>query len=206
MAGAYREALAARSRWTRSSPKRRPACRPPPDNRPNPRPSALGLLDRTSRYRDPGNGYLAQPPNNSTTWRECRRADSAVQPAADRSPRQVWSPRYQRFAQELCLFVQASLACASSPGAAWTKPRPRSLAAGLATDLVRRRHDLVLENAFLRQVVIVLSRAARRPMSTRWDRGLLILLASRPRTSASAPMIVRHEPLLRWHRQGFQHF
>jgi len=28
----------------------------------------------------------------------------------------------------------------------WTKPHPRSLATRLATDLVRRRHDLLLEH------------------------------------------------------------
>jgi len=28
----------------------------------------------------------------------------------------------------------------------WTTPRPRSLATGLATDLVRRRHDLLLRS------------------------------------------------------------
>jgi len=89
---------------------------------------------------------------------------------------------------------------------AWTKPRPPSLATGLATDLVRRRHELLLENAVLRQQVIVLSRAGKRPAFTPWDRRLLVLLASRLRTWASALLIVQPETVLRWHRQGFRLF
>jgi hypothetical protein len=79
---------------------------------------------------------------------------------------------------------------------AWTTPRPHSLATGLATDLVRRRSDLLLENALLRQQVIALSRTAKRPTFTRWDRGLLVLLASRLRTWASALLIVQPATVL----------
>jgi putative transposase len=86
----------------------------------------------------------------------------------------------------------------------WTRPRPVAVAAGLATDLTRSRRDLLLENALLRQQVIVLSRTAKRPTFTRWDRGLLVLLASRLRTWASALLIVQPETVLRWHRQGFR--
>jgi transposase InsO family protein len=88
----------------------------------------------------------------------------------------------------------------------WTKPRPPSLATRLATDLVRSRRDLLLENAFLRQQVIVLSRTDKRPAFTPWDRGLLVLLASRLRTWAIALLIVQPETVLRWHRQGFRLF
>src|ERR671932_1424128 len=86
----------------------------------------------------------------------------------------------------------------------WTKPRPIALAAGLATDLTRSRTDLLLENALLRQQVIVLSRTAKRPRFTRWDRGLLVLLASRLRTWAAVLLIIQPETVLRWHRQGFR--
>jgi putative transposase len=85
----------------------------------------------------------------------------------------------------------------------WMTPRQPSLATGLATDLVRRRTDLLLENAFLRQQVIVLSRATKRPAFTPWDRGLLILLASRLCTWASALLAVQPATLLRWHREGY---
>ena len=88
----------------------------------------------------------------------------------------------------------------------WTPPRPRSLATGLATDGVRSRQELLLENAFLRQQPVVLSRTARRPKLTPSDRGLAVLLASRLRTRASALLIVQPETMLRWHRQGFRRF
>jgi hypothetical protein len=40
----------------------------------------------------------------------------------------------------------------------WVKPANQPLVLGTLTDLTRRRSELVLENAFLRQQVIVLSR------------------------------------------------
>jgi len=107
--------------------------------------------------------------------------------------------RLRRFARRCVATVRARVG-------AWTTPRPRSLATGLATDLVRRRRDLLLENAFLRQQVIVLSRTAKRPALTPWDRRLLVLLASHLRTWASALLIVQPETVLRWHRQGFRLF
>ena len=91
--------------------------------------------------------------------------------------------RLRRFASRCIAAVRAQVS-------AWTRPRPCSLATGLATDVVRRRRDLLLENALLRQQVIVLSRTAMRPTFTRWDRGLLVLLASRLRTWASTLLIV----------------
>ncbi len=107
--------------------------------------------------------------------------------------------RLRRFARRCIATVRARVS-------AWTTPRPPSLATGLATDLVRRRRDLLLENAFLRQQVIVLSRTAKRPPFTSWDRGLLVLLASRLCTWAGALLIVQPETVLRWHRQGFRLF
>src|ERR687886_2322650 len=86
----------------------------------------------------------------------------------------------------------------------WTQPRPVALAAGLAADLTRSRGDLLLENALLRQQVLILNRSVKRPRLTPLDRGLLVLLASRLRTWASALLIVQPETVLRWHRQGFR--
>jgi len=88
----------------------------------------------------------------------------------------------------------------------WTKPRPPALATGLAADVVRSRCDLLLENALLRQQVLVLSRAAKQPTFTPWDRRLLVLLASRLRTWAGALLIIQPATVLRWHRQGFRLF
>src|SRR5919199_5559955 len=106
----------------------------------------------------------------------------------------------------LCQRVQRGVDALRTRVSRWTKPRPLTLAAGLATDLVRPRRELLLENAFLRQQVIVLSRAAKRPAFAPWDRGLLVLLASHLRTLASALLIVQPETVLRWHRMGFRLF
>ncbi len=62
---------------------------------------------------------------------------------------------------------------------ALTKPATPSLAGGLVTDLLRSKQELVLENALLRQQLIVLNRSVKRPTLTATDRGLLVLLASR---------------------------
>ncbi len=45
-----------------------------------------------------------------------------------------------------------------------TKPAPLAVAAGMATDVARSRHELVLENALLRQQVLILHRRAKRPL------------------------------------------
>ena len=84
----------------------------------------------------------------------------------------------------------------------WTKPLP--LAAGLAVDVARSRHELLLENALLRQQLLVLGRTAKRPSFTPLERGLVVLLVSRLRTWASALLIVQPQTVLRWHRQGFR--
>jgi len=84
----------------------------------------------------------------------------------------------------------------------WTTPCPPAV--GLTTDAVRSRRDPLLENALLRQQVLILNRSGKRPALTPLDRGLLLLLASRLRSWASALLIVRPETVLRWHRQGFR--
>ena len=89
---------------------------------------------------------------------------------------------------------------------AWTKPATDSLIGGTAADLVKSKPELVVENAFLRQQVIVLNRQVARPQLTAKDRGLLVLLASRVQEWKNALLIVKPETLLRWHRQGFKLF
>ncbi len=100
--------------------------------------------------------------------------------------------------------VQRGVDALRTRASRWTEPRPVALAAGLAADLTRSRGDLLLENALLRQQLIVLRRTVKRPTLTPLDRGLLVLLASRLRTWASALLIIRPETVLRWHRQGFR--
>jgi putative transposase len=79
-----------------------------------------------------------------------------------------------------------------------------SLVLGAATDLVRSKTELVAENALLRQQLIVLSRSTKRPRISRFDRALLVLLASRGRVRRQALVIVQPATLLRWHRAGFR--
>ena len=89
---------------------------------------------------------------------------------------------------------------------AWTKPDTTSLLLGTLTDLARSKSELVAENAFLRQQLIVLRRQVKRPACTEMDRMLLVLLARMVRTWKQALLIVQPETLLRWHRQGFKLF
>ena len=65
-------------------------------------------------------------------------------------------PRLRRAARRLVAAVHKRLSC-------WTKPAPLAVAAGMATDVARSRHELVLENALLRQQVLILHRHAKRP-------------------------------------------
>ncbi len=99
-----------------------------------------------------------------------------------------------------------ALSAARARVSQWMKPATPTLAGGLGADLVRSRRELVLENALLRQQLIVLQRAAKRPALKGTDRGLLVLLASRLHTWASALVIIQPDTVLRWHRQSFRLF
>ena len=96
---------------------------------------------------------------------------------------------------QLRRFASRCVAAVRAQASAWTRPCP--LAAGLAAGTVRSCRELLLENTLLRQQVIILRRTAKRPTFTRWDRGLLVLLASRLRTWASALLIVQPETVPR---------
>jgi putative transposase len=87
---------------------------------------------------------------------------------------------------------------------AWTKPDTTTLMLGALTDLARSKSELVAENAFLRQQLIILQRQVKRPAWTKTDRMLLVLLARIVRSWKQALVIVQPETLLRWHRQGFK--
>ena len=84
------------------------------------------------------------------------------------------------------------------------KPSTDSAFAGLLIDVARSRMDLIAENAFLRQQVLVLSRSGKRPLPTPRGRVLLVLLASKVRAWQQALLIVQPENLLRWHRDLFR--
>ena len=79
---------------------------------------------------------------------------------------------------------------------AWTRPDTSSLLLGTLNDLARSRSELVAENAFLRQQLIVLRRQVKRPVCNKTDRMLLVLLARIVRTCKQALFIVQPETRL----------
>ena len=86
----------------------------------------------------------------------------------------------------------------------WTKPGSQSLALNAVSDLTRSKSELVLENALLRQQLIVLQRHVKCPSLTWRDRALFVLLASKLPSWDTALMIVQPDTLLRWHRDLFR--
>ncbi len=90
-------------------------------------------------------------------------------------------------------------------GYLWARPAAAH-AAGIGTDLLRSRAQLLAENALLRHQVIVLRRGVKRPAVTATDRTLLVLFAGRVRDWRRALLIVQPDTLLRWHRAGFRAF
>ena len=61
----------------------------------------------------------------------------------------------------------------------WTKPDNQSLALSAVLDLTRPKSEVILENALLRQQLIVLQRHAKRPTLTWRDRALFVFIASK---------------------------
>ena len=88
----------------------------------------------------------------------------------------------------------------------WPRPASVTHVAGTGADLLRSRTQLLAENAFLRQQLIVLRRGVTRPVVPRTDRALLVLLAGRVRAWRQALLIIRPDTLLRWHRAGLRAF
>jgi putative transposase len=86
----------------------------------------------------------------------------------------------------------------------WITPYPRALIVGALTDLVRTKQALMLENALLRQQLIVMSRQRKRPKLTWRDRALFVVLASRLETWKTTLLLVKPETVLRWHRDLFR--
>jgi len=86
----------------------------------------------------------------------------------------------------------------------WTRPDNDSLVVSIALDLARSKSELVLENALLRQQLIVLQQQGKRPSLTWWDRALFVLLASKLPSWRTALLIVQPDTLLRWHRDLFR--
>ena len=86
------------------------------------------------------------------------------------------------------------------------KPRSTSLLLGTITDLAKGKSELLVENALLRQQLIILHRHVKRPACKKTDRFLLLLLARMMRTWKQALLIVQPETVLRWHRELYRLF
>ena len=86
----------------------------------------------------------------------------------------------------------------------WTKPATSVLIIGLFSDLTRSHRDLVVENALLRQQLIVLKRQIKRPQLTNRDSVGLVFLSHFTRFWKQASHIVQPDTLLRWHRELFR--
>ena len=86
----------------------------------------------------------------------------------------------------------------------WSRPTAGTAVLDTVNDLLRPKAELVLENARLRQQVIILQRNVKRPKVTNTDRRLLVLLANRLRAWRSALLLVKPETLLQWHRDLFK--
>ena len=85
-----------------------------------------------------------------------------------------------------------------------TRPTTTIIAIGSLSDLKRSRRDLIIENAMLRQQLIVLNRQVKRPKLTQADRLRLVLLAKFTGFWQQALHIVQPDTLLRWHRDLFR--
>ena len=84
----------------------------------------------------------------------------------------------------------------------WVKPNNPSLFADAALDLTRSKTELILENAFLRQQLIVLNRQVKRPALKPHKLVLLVRLTSRLRSWKQALIIGQPDTLLRWRGCG----
>ena len=87
-----------------------------------------------------------------------------------------------------------------------SKPTTKAIVIGSLSDLERRRRDLIIENAMLRQQLLVLRRQVKRPKLTQGDRLRLVLLARLTKLWQQALHIVQPDTLLRWHRDLFRFY
>jgi putative transposase len=88
----------------------------------------------------------------------------------------------------------------------WSQPPTFSLVSGITSDLVRRRTDLLIENAILRQQLIILNRQMKCPLVTKQDRVWMFWLARCTRFWKQAVLVVQPETVLRWHRDLFRFY
>ncbi len=88
----------------------------------------------------------------------------------------------------------------------WAKPASSVLIIGILSDLTRSHAEMVVENALLRQQLIILKRQIKRPQLTKTDRFRLVIFSHLTVFWKQALHIVQPDTLLRWHRELFQLF
>jgi len=86
----------------------------------------------------------------------------------------------------------------------WSKPGNQTMLGGAITDILRNKQALILENALLRQQLIVLNRQVKRPQFSGRDRVLIVMLSSRLANWKQALLIIKPDTVLRWHRDLFR--
>jgi transposase InsO family protein len=80
------------------------------------------------------------------------------------------------------------------------------LISGFLSDLPRSRTDPLVENALLRQQLIVLKRQVKRPALTNSDHFRLVFLSHCTRFWRQSIHIIQPDTLLRWHRELFRFY
>jgi putative transposase len=88
----------------------------------------------------------------------------------------------------------------------WIKPATPVLMIDLLSDLTHSRIDLIVENALLRQQLIILKRQVKRPQLSNSDRIRLVLLSHFTKFWKPTLHIIQPDTLLRWHRNLFRNY
>src|SRR6266496_1572672 len=84
----------------------------------------------------------------------------------------------------------------------WIKPATPVLIIDLLSDLTHSRTDLIVENALLRQQLIILKRQVKRPQLSNPDRIRLVLLSYFTKFWKQTLHIIQPDTLLSWRRKS----
>ncbi len=88
----------------------------------------------------------------------------------------------------------------------WIKPATPVLIIDLLSDLTHSRTNLIVENALLRQQLIILKRQVKRPQLSNPDRIRLVLLSHFTKFWKQTLPIIQPDTLLSWHRNLFRNY
>jgi transposase InsO family protein len=88
----------------------------------------------------------------------------------------------------------------------WIKPATPVLIIDLLSDLTHSRIDLIVENALLRQQLIILKRQVKRPQLSNPDRIRLVLLSHFTKFWKQTLHIIQPDTLLSWHRNLYRNY